>query len=185
MMQNESGGMYMPNQYTAAFDETDMAFMDMALEQAAQAAREQDVPVGAVLVACPQENNKEAESQPVVVSVGRNTKERDGTVLGHAELNAIADACRILHTWRLDKCTLYVTLEPCPMCAGAIVAARIPRVVCGTRDPAAGAMGSVWTVHNHPTRTGTTQVEFGCRETACREVLRDFFRERRTETGSV
>ncbi|MCQ2428734.1 MAG: nucleoside deaminase [Clostridia bacterium] len=146
----------------------DLAFMDLALAEAEKAAAAGDVPVGAVLV-----RNGE------VLSAGHNTREADRTALGHAEINAISDACRALGSWRLSGCTLYVTLEPCPMCAGAILGGRVSRVVCGTRDPAAGAMGSVWAIHRHPVQTVPVTVEYGCREEECRALLRDFFRSRR------
>ena len=122
-----------------AFSARDLTYMAMALEEARGAAEAGDVPVGAVLV-------RATPSGDAVLAIGRNTRERDHTALGHAEINAIGDACRACGAWRLADCTLYVTLEPCPMCAGAILGARIGRVVCGTRDPAAGAMGSVWSV---------------------------------------
>ena len=118
-----------------AFSARDLAYMDMALEEARGAADAGDVPVGAVLV-------RATLSGDAVLAIGRNTRERDHTALGHAEINAIGDACRACGAWRLADCTLYVTLEPCPMCAGAILGARIGRVVCGTRDPAAGAIAS-------------------------------------------
>ncbi len=155
-----------------SFSARDLAYMDMALEEARGAADAGDVPVGAVLV-------RATPSGDAVLAIGRNTRERDHTALGHAEINAIGDACRACGTWRLVDCTLYVTLEPCPMCAGAILGARIGRVVCGTRDPAAGAMGSVWSVHSHPATVQALTVEYGCREAECRALLRDFFRARR------
>lgn len=150
------------------FSETDLCFMDMALVEADKAARGGDVPVGAVIV-----------HDGRVIAAGHNTREHDRTALGHAEINAIGDACRALATWRLSDCTLYVTLEPCPMCAGAILGGRVGRVVCGTRDPAAGAMGSVWALHRHPVQTTPVTVEYGCREEQCRALLRDFFKSKR------
>ena len=154
------------------FSKIDMAYMDMALEQARCAEQTGDIPVGAVLVC-------RGSSGDEVVAVGRNTREIEKNVLGHAEINAIDDACRTRGTWRLADCTLYVTLEPCLMCAGAILSARIGRIVCGTRDPTAGAMGSVWSVHSYPTAVQGVAVEYGCREAECRLLLREFFRARR------
>ena len=145
--------------------------MNMALEQAEAAACESDdVPVGAVIV-----DNATGE----VISEGRNTREACQTALGHAEIRAIELACRQKGNWRLSDCTLYVTLEPCPMCAGAILHARIPRVICGAKDPVAGAMGSVWALHKHPVQKNTVSVEYGCCESACREALQAFFKKKR------
>ena len=110
----------------------DMAYMEQALALAREAALEGEVPVGCVIALGDR-----------VVGRGRNRRERSRNALSHGELEAIDQACKTLGGWRLWQCTLYVTLEPCPMCAGAIVNARIPRVVFGARDPKAGACGSV------------------------------------------
>ena len=149
----------------------DVRYMNMALEQASEAAiASDDVPVGAVIV-----DNTSGK----VLALGRNTREACQSALGHAEIQAIGEACTAKGNWRLSDCTLYVTLEPCPMCAGAILHARIPRVVCGAKDPVAGAMGSVWSLHKHPTQKSTTTVEYGCCEDSCREVLQSFFKSKR------
>lgn len=158
-----------------AFTVDDERFMSLALDEARLAAEAGDVPVGAVLV------RYNPDGTETVVSRGHNTREKDRTALGHAEINAIDNACHALGTWRLSDCTLYVTLEPCPMCAGAILGGRIGRVVCGCRDAAAGAMGSVWALHRHPVQTVPVNVEFGCLENECREVLQSFFRARRKD----
>ena len=118
----------------------DLYFMDQALELAREAAAEGEVPVGCVIV-----RNGE------IVGRGRNRREMAKTALGHAEIEAIAEANRNLSGWRLWECTLYVTLEPCPMCAGAIVNARIPRVVYGASDSKCGACGSVCRSLRFPT----------------------------------
>lgn len=144
--------------------------MNAALERAHAALKTDDVPVGAVIV-CDGE----------IIATGCNTREKDATALGHAEVSAISEACDRLGSWRLERCTLYVTLEPCPMCAGAIIAARIPRVVYGAKDTVAGAMGSVWSLHTHPIRNDHTRVENGCLESECREVLQAFFKEKRAK----
>ena len=144
--------------------------MRVALDEANLAADKGDVPVGAVLV-----SNDTGE----IVSRGHNTREYQQTALGHAEINAIADACAERGNWRLSDCTLYVTLEPCPMCAGAILHARIPRVVFGAKDSVAGAMGSVWAIHRHPVESRHTSVEYGCLDRECGEVLQEFFRQQR------
>ena len=152
------------------FTENDLAFMRVAMEEAKAAADGGDVPVGAVLVRA---------STGEILAKGRNTRELLGTALGHAEINAISKGCGLLGGWRLEDCVLYVTLEPCPMCAGAILHARIPRVVYGACDPVAGAMGSVWALHRHPVENKHTKVEFGCLEEDCKEILQSFFRDRR------
>ena len=150
----------------------DAVFMDEALALAAQAAAEGEVPVGCVIVRNGQ-----------IVGRGRNRREKDRTALGHGEIEAISDACRNLGGWRLWDCTLYVTLEPCPMCAGAIINARIPRVVYGAADEKNGACGSVCDLfsmafNHHPT------VEKGVRREECAALLQEFFKNLRMELGS-
>ncbi len=152
------------------FSAQDIAFMHIALEEAVAAIEGGDVPVGAVLV---------SQKDGAVIAKGRNTRELLQTALGHAELNALEAACAALGTRRLPPCTLYVTLEPCPMCAGAILQTRISRVVFGTSDPVAGAMGSVWALHRHPIEASHTVVENGCCAEECRELLQAFFQNRR------
>ena len=150
----------------------DSVFMDDALRLAAEAAAEGEVPVGCVIV-----------RDGRIVGRGRNRRETGKTALGHAEIEAIADACRNLGGWRLWDCTLYVTLEPCPMCAGAIINARIPRVVYGAADRKAGSCGSVCDLfsmnYNHQ-----PQVVSGVREEECAALLRDFFQELRVQLRS-
>ena len=150
----------------------DLKFMDEALALAREAAAEGEVPVGCVIV-----RNGE------IVGRGRNRRETAKTALGHAEIEAIYDANRNLGGWRLWDCTLYVTLEPCPMCAGAIVNARIPRVVYGARDAKCGATGSVCDIfsmefNHHPTVTR------GIREEETAALLAEFFRNLRIELRS-
>ncbi len=152
------------------FSENDQRYMTQALSEATAAMAHDDVPVGAVLV-----NQKTGE----ILAACHNTKERDGMVTGHAELLAIQQANAMQKTWRLSDCTLYVTLEPCPMCAGAIIAARIPRVVYGAKDAVAGAMGSVWALHEHPSQNVTISVESGLMEDDAKKMLREFFKKKR------
>ena len=147
----------------------DTVFMDAAIELAKEAAAEGEVPVGCVIV-------RKGE----IVGRGRNRRERGKTALGHGEIEAIGEACRNLGGWRLWECTLYVTLEPCPMCAGAIINARIPRVVYGASDAKCGACGSVCNLfsmefNHHPT------VEKGIREEECSALLTEFFQNLRLE----
>lgn len=150
----------------------DQTYMAEALTLAREAAAEGEVPVGCVIV-----RNGE------IVGRGRNRRETARTALGHAELEAIAEACKRLGGWRLWECTLYVTLEPCPMCAGAIVNARIPRVVYGASDGKNGACGSVCDLFsmdfNH-----RPQVEKGVLEAECAAELTAFFRQLRVQLQS-
>ena len=138
-------------------------YMRRALELAAQAAAEGDVPVGCVIVRDGQ-----------IIGEGRNRREENGDATAHAELEAIRDACRRVGSWRLHRCTMYVTLEPCPMCAGAILNARIRRVWYGARDAAFGACGGVTNLfmENFPNRPALVG---GILEADCRQVLADFF----------
>lgn len=147
--------------------EQDERFMREALRLAGEAAVEGEVPVGAVVV-----------RDGSIVSVGRNRRETGKTALGHAELEAIGKACDVLGGWRLWQCTLYVTLEPCPMCAGAIINARIPRVVYGASDPKAGSCGSVVDLFSLP-YNHKPEVVGGVLETECAALLTDFFRKLR------
>lgn len=146
---------------------TDEQYMQLALELAAEAAAEGEVPVGAVIV-----------RDGTVIGTGRNRREKDKNALAHAELEAIDAACRKLGGWRLPECTLYVTLEPCPMCAGAIINARIDRVVQGTADPKAGSCGSVVDLFSLP-YNHKPAVTAGVLEEACKTQLQDFFRQLR------
>ena len=144
-------------------------FMKEALALAAEAAAEGEVPVGCVIVRGDE-----------IVGRGRNRREKGKNALAHGEIEAINDACTRLGGWRLWECTLYVTLEPCPMCAGAIVNARIPRVVFGASDKKCGACGSVCDLfsmdfNHHP------QVEKGVMEEECAALLTEFFKNLRLE----
>lgn len=143
---------------------TDEQFMRQALALAGEAAAEGEVPVGAVMV-----------KDGVVIATGRNRREVGRHALAHAEIEAIDGACTALGGWRLSGCTLYVTLEPCPMCAGAIINARVDRVVYGTPDPKAGSCGSLTNLFTLP-YNHRPQVEQGVLEKECAEVLRAFFR---------
>lgn len=144
-------------------------FMQQALLLAEEAGNDGEVPVGCVIV-----RNGE------IVGRGRNRRERDKTALGHAEIEAIADACKNLGGWRLWECSMYVTLEPCPMCAGAIINARIPQVFVGAKDEKCGACGSVCDLfsmdfNHHP------QVEFGLLEAESQKLLTEFFQALRVK----
>lgn len=147
----------------------DKHFMEAALALAKEAAAEGEVPVGCVITLGDR-----------IVGTGRNRREKGKSALAHAEIEAIDQACKALGGWRLWECTLYVTLEPCPMCAGAIVNARIPRVVYGASDAKCGACGSVCNLfsmefNHHP------QVEKGILEAQCGALLTEFFQNLRLE----
>ncbi len=143
--------------------------MRQALLQAEEARQDGEVPVGCVIV-----HNGE------IIARGRNRREEKQSTLSHAETEAIAQANAVLHSWRLEDCTLYVTLEPCPMCAGAILNARIPRVFYGARDRVMGACGGVLNLFmedfpNRPALVGGILAE------DCRKILEEFFRDLRRE----
>lgn len=141
----------------------DMDFMRLALEQARLAAEDGEVPVGAVVV----KNGQ-------VVSTGRNKREKGKNALYHAELMAIDEACKALGGWRLWECELYVTLEPCPMCSGAIINSRIRRLVYGAKDEKAGCCGSVLNLFELPFNH-CPQIEQGLMEQESAELLKAFF----------
>ena len=142
--------------------------MAVALAEARTAAAADDVPVGAVVV-----------QGDTAIARAANRTARDQDPTAHAELLAIRAASAALGRWRLDDCTLYVTLEPCAMCAGAIVLARIERVVLGAWDPKAGMVGSVADLVRHPRLNHRAEVAGGVMEDECGALLRDFFAERR------
>jgi tRNA(adenine34) deaminase len=146
----------------------DEHFMRLALREAEQALAHDDVPVGAVLV-----------HGGEVIGAGHNERELREDPTAHAELLAIREGARSLGSWRLLDTVLYVTLEPCAMCAGAIVLGRIPRVVYGTVDPKAGAAGSVLDILAEPRLNHRPDVAGGLLEEECAELLRAFFRPRR------
>jgi tRNA(adenine34) deaminase len=150
----------------------DLKFMDEALALARQSAAEGEVPVGCVIVC-----------QGKIVGRGRNCRETAKNALGHAEIQAIDEACRNLGGWRLWDCTLYVTLEPCAMCAGAILNARVKRVVFGASDAKYGACGSVCDLYamdfnHHP------EVIRGVREEEAAQLMQEFFQNLRVELKS-
>ncbi len=141
----------------------DEIFMRRALELAKNAAELGEVPVGAVIV-----RNGE------IIAEGFNRREIDKNATAHAELIAINEACKKLGGWRLWQCELFVTLEPCPMCAGAIVNSRIKRVVSAAKDPKAGAFGSLINLNSYPLNH-KPKLEFGLLEAEASALLRDFF----------
>lgn len=149
---------------------TDSELMGLALEEARKAAALGEVPVGAVVA-------RSGE----VVAAAHNTRETEKNALHHAELLAIDAACKKLGGWRLWECELFVTLEPCPMCAGAIVQARIPRVVIGCMNPKAGCAGSVLDMLHEDGFNHQAEVETGVLGEECSRMMKDFFKELREE----
>jgi tRNA(adenine34) deaminase len=145
-------------------ESVDDRFMREVVALAGAAGARGDVPVGAIVVL-----------DGKIIGVGANTRERDADPTGHAEIVALREACRRQARWRLDGATLYVSLEPCPMCAGAIVNARLARVVFGASDPKAGAVRSLYRICDDPRLNHRTQVEGGVLAEPCSRLLREFF----------
>lgn len=143
----------------------DEKFMKEAIRQARKAEALGDVPIGCVIV-----------RDGRIIARGYNRRNKDKTVLAHAELLAMRKACRKEGDWRLEECTMYITLEPCQMCAGAIVQARIPRVVIGSMNPKAGCGGSVLNLLEMKEFNHQAQVERGVLQEECSAMLSDFFR---------
>ena len=145
---------------TAAYD----GWMRLALDEARAALPSGDVPVGAVVVG----------PGGAVLGRGRNVREAEGDPTGHAEVRALREAAAALGEWRLAGCTLVVTLEPCTMCAGALVLARVDRLVYGAEDPKAGAVGSLWDVVRDPRLNHRIDVRSGILEAECSTLLNEF-----------
>ena len=151
----------------------DAAAMELAIAEARLALADGDVPVGAVVVA-----------DGVVVARRHNERERSADPTAHAELLALRDAAARLGRWRLSDCTVAVTLEPCPMCAGALVAARVGRLVFGAADPKAGACGSLYNLLADPRLNHDVQIEPGVLAERCAALLAEFFADRRGSGGT-
>ena len=146
---------------------TDEKFMNEAILLAKEAAADDEAPIGAIIV-----------RDGIIVGRGRNRREKDKNALGHAEIEAINDACKTLGGWRLIGCTMYVTLEPCPMCTGAIINSRIERVVFGAYDKKAGSCGSLINLFDLP-YNHKPQLSVGFMEEECAHLLSDFFKRLR------
>ncbi len=149
--------------------ENDVFFMNKAIEAAKKAREIGEVPIGAVIVV-----NGE------IVSTAYNLREKDQRSIAHAEILAIDKACKALGTWRLEDATLYVTLEPCAMCAGAIVLSRVKRVVYGAKDPKGGCAGSLMNLLDEKRFNHQVELATGVEEDICSSLLSDFFKELRT-----
>ena len=143
--------------------------MDRAISLAKQAGLDGEIPVGAVIV------NSEGEA----IAIGVNQKERDQDPTAHAEIVAIREAARVLRDWHLNGCTLYVTLEPCPMCAGAILQARVKTLVYGADDPKMGAIRTVANLPDSPVSFHKLEAIAGIREQECQKLLQDWFKNLR------
>ena len=156
--------MSLENQY-----DIDVFFMESALYEAELAAKAGEVPVGAVIV-------KDGK----IIASAHNLRETDKIATAHAELLAIEKACRVLGGWRLCGCTLYVTLEPCPMCAGAMINSRVSRVVYGAADLAAGCCKSIINVNSYPFNHSFESVG-GILENKCSDILKKFFEKKRNK----
>lgn len=146
----------------------DKKYMKEAIRQAKKAWKLEEVPIGCVIV-----------HEGKIIGRGYNRRTTDKNVLAHAEIQAIRKACRKMGDWRLEDCTLYVTLEPCQMCAGAIVQARIPRVVAGCMNPKAGCAGSILNLLQMPEFNHQAELTTGVLEAECAELMKGFFRELR------
>ncbi|HEY2639958.1 MAG TPA: tRNA adenosine(34) deaminase TadA [Streptosporangiaceae bacterium] len=143
--------------------------MTQALAEAAAAAAGEEVPVGAVML----------DASGHIIGRGRNQREAESDPTAHAEIAALRSAAKARRSWHLEDCTLVVTLEPCTMCAGALLAARVARLVYGARDPKAGAAGSVWDVLHDPRLGPPVEVVTGVLGDQCANLLREFFGRRR------
>ncbi|MDE6967488.1 MAG: tRNA adenosine(34) deaminase TadA [Clostridia bacterium] len=146
----------------------DIEYMQIALAQAKSAQTFDEVPVGAIIV-----------KYDKIIAYGENRKERENCAIYHAEIVAIREACKVLNNWYLDGCTMYVTLEPCPMCCGAIVNSRIDRLVYGASDPKSGAVKSLYNLLNDSRLNHNVEVVSGVLERECGEILTEFFKKKR------
>jgi tRNA(adenine34) deaminase len=146
----------------------DSLYMREALIEAENALKKDEIPVGAVIV-----RNGE------IIGRGSNIRSLEGSPLGHAEIVAMQEASKVLKNWRFDDCTLYVTLEPCVMCAGAMVQSRLNTLVYGASDPKAGAVGSLYNILRDPRMYHRCIVRSGILKEECAELLRIFFQKRR------
>ena len=154
--------------YTEQERAEDLKYMEQALELARRAAEGGDVPIGCVIVHGGQ-----------VIGTGYNRRNQDHSVLAHAEILAIREATEAMGDWRLEECTMYVTLEPCQMCAGAIVQARIPQVIMAAESPKSGCGGTILDILNNPEFNHQVEVKRGVLKEECQKLLKDFFVELR------
>ena len=164
----------------------DERYMALALEEARAAGAMGEVPIGAVVVHEPVDRGtRRPLAEPRVIARAHNRRETDRDPAGHAEFLAMKEASRVLDAWRLADCTVYVTLEPCIMCAGLMHQARVARCVYGAADQKAGAAGTLYDIHADARLNHQFQVTAGVREDECAELLRDFFRARRGKRAAT
>lgn len=149
-------------------------YMKLAIQEAERSLLFDEVPVGAVIV-----------KNDIVIAKAHNLRETLKSAAAHAEMLAIEEACRKLGGWRLTGCDMYVTLEPCPMCAGAAVNSRIGQIIFGAFDPKSGACGSVLNVAGNDRLNHRIQVISGIMEQECKKLLQDFFREKRNNKDNI
>ena len=154
--------------------EKDIEFMKLALEQAKIAYKKDEVPIGAVIVC----NDK-------VIAKGFNIREKRNDPTGHAEIVAIKKACKKRRSWRLEDCTIYVTVEPCSMCAGALLWTRIKRIVFGAFDAKGGALGSSYNLFEQKNLNHKAEITSGVLEKECISILSNFFKEKRIEKQNI
>jgi tRNA(adenine34) deaminase len=152
-------------------------FMRQALREAEAASKEDEVPIGAIVV-----YDDPAAGSARVIAAAHNQREQLRDPTAHAEMIAITQAAQALNNWRLERCTLYVTLEPCPMCAGAIVLARMPRVVYGASDPKAGAVSTLFQLLTDPRLNHRSEILPGVLGEECGQILSKFFADKRSNT---
>lgn len=158
----------MEDSASVTIEKSDIKYMKEAIKQARKAELLNEVPIGCVIV-----------YKDKIIGRGYNRRNTDKTTLGHAEITAIKKASKKMNDWRLEECTLYVTLEPCQMCAGAIVQARIPRVVIGSMNPKAGCGGSILNILQMPQFNHQCNVTRGILNDECSSLLTTFFRKLR------
>lgn len=164
-MEHSSVGPIEPDQWIRAFDQE---MMGLAIRQAEQAEQADEVPVGAIIT-----------RSGKVIGAAHNQRETLKDATAHAEMIALTQAAQVVGDWRLEECTLYVTLEPCPMCAGAIVLARVPRVVFGARDPKGGAVVSLYEIFSDKRLNHRPEFVPDMRAEECGAMLTNFFRKKR------
>lgn len=166
-------------------NESDIEYMQLAIEQARTAAALNEVPIGAVVVYEPIDPaTRKPLAEPRVIARACNRREIDRDPAGHAEFLAMKQAAGVLDAWRLTGCTVYVTLEPCLMCAGLMQQSRIDRCVYGAPDPKAGALGTLYSINSDARLNHVFEVESGVCGDECAKLLKDFFASKRTSKGN-
>lgn len=145
-------------------------YMKEAIKEAKKAYSLHETPIGAIIV-----------KDNTIIGRGYNRRNTDKSPLAHGEIMAIAEAAKVIGDWRLEECTIYITLEPCPMCAGAIIQARIPNVVIGAPNFKSGSGGTIINVLNIPQFNHQAEVEIGILENECSQLIKDFFKELRKQ----